>query len=477
MSIVNYLVRGDPVEEHYADLVVIGSGPAGQKGAIQAAKLGKSVIVIERDPHPGGASLNSGTIPSKSLREAILDLTDFYERSFYGQNRTIREISINDLNYRLNIVLEEQRKMLLRQFEKNQIRLMHGVARYEDPNHIVVLDPSNKALARITTECSLIATGSKPRNPTHVPFDDKKILDSTRLLSIDHVPKTLIVLGGGIIGAEYASFFAALGTEVTVIDKRDHLLPLLDTEIGMHLQKALTAIGLKVIGNQEMASIRSIEEGVEVTCKDGKVLRAEMLLYALGREANVDKLQIENVGIAVDKSGFIPVNALFQTVVPNIYAAGDVIGAPALASTSMEQGRLAARHAFGAQTHHFPTFYPIGIYTIPEISSCGYTENQLKELGFRYEIGRAYYYEIARNQIVGNDPGMFKILFHADTLEILGIHIIGRAATEVIHIGQVAMSFNARIDYFIDQVFNYPTYAEGYRIAALNGFNKVKHRK
>ncbi len=465
------------MEELYADLVVIGSGPAGQKGAIQAAKLGKSVIVLERDVHPGGASLNSGTIPSKSLREAILDLTDFYERSFYAQNRVIKEVSINDLNFRLNIILDEQRKMLIRQFEKNNIRLIHGSARFEDKNHIVVLEEPQTIKCRITADYFLIATGSKPRNPTNVPFDDEKILDSTRLLAIDHVPATLLVLGGGIIGAEYASFFAALGTEVTVIDKRDHLLPLLDTEIGMHLQKALTAIGLKVVGNKELENIRRVNDHVEVTFKDGGKMKAEMLLYALGREANVEKLQVGNVGISVDKSGFIPVNALFQTVEPNIYAAGDVIGAPALASTSMEQGRLAVRHAFGAKTHQFPSFYPIGIYTIPEISSCGYTENQLKELGFRYEIGRAYYYEIARNQIVGNDPGMFKILFHADTLEILGIHIIGRAATEVIHIGQVAMSFNARIDYFIDQVFNYPTYAEGYRIAALNGFNKVKHKK
>jgi NAD(P) transhydrogenase len=465
------------VEELYADLVVIGSGPAGQKGAIQAAKLGKSVIVLEKDCHPGGASLNSGTIPSKSLREAILDLTDFYERSFYGIDRAIREISINDLNYRLNIVLDEERKMLVRQFEKNNIRLMHGSGRFQDRNHIVVESDSQQAPCRIRADYFLIATGSKPRNPTNVPFDEEKILDSTRLLSIDHVPKTLLVLGGGIIGAEYASFFAALGTEVTVIDKRDHLLPLLDTEIGMHLQKALAAIGLKVLGNKELGSIKRINDKVEVIFKDGGKIQAEMLLYALGREANVDRLQIENVGIALDQLGYIPVNALFQTVVPNVYAAGDVIGAPALASTSMEQGRLAVRHAFGAQTHHFPSFYPIGIYTIPEISACGYTENQLKELGFRYEIGRAYYYEIARNQIAGNDPGMFKILFHAETLEILGIHIIGRGATEVIHIGQVAMSFNARIDYFIDQVFNYPTYAEGYRIAALNGFNKVKHKK
>ncbi len=465
------------MEELYADYVVIGSGPAGQKAAIQAAKLGKKVIVLDKSPHPGGSSLNSGTIPSKSLREAILDLTDFYERSFYGQNRPMREISINDLNFRLNIVLEEQRKMLIRQFEKNKIQLIHGAARFKDKNRIAVIDEKKHPLFQIKFDYCLIATGSKPRNPIHVPFDSEKILDSTRLLSIDHVPKTLIVLGGGIIGAEYASFFAALGTEVTVVDKREHLLPLLDHEIGMHLQKALTSIGLKFVGLQEIDDIKRLNEHVEVCFKDGSHVQGEMLLYALGREADVDKLEIQHVGIKLDKSGYIPVNALFQTVVPNIYAAGDVIGAPALASTSMEQGRLAARHAFGAQTHHFPSHYPIGIYTIPEISSCGYTENELKELGFRYEIGRAYYYEIARNQIVGNDPGMFKILFHAETLEILGIHIIGRAATEVIHIGQVAMSFNARIDYFIDQVFNYPTYAEGYRIAALNGFNKVKHRK
>lgn len=465
------------MEELYADFVVIGSGPSGQKAAIQAAKLGKSVIIIEKDGVPGGASLNSGTIPSKSLREAILDLTGFFQRSFYGQQEAEKEISINDLNFRLHKILEEQRKMLLRQFEKNKIRLVYGCARFEDEHKVIVIDDDNRVLYQIKGEFFLIGTGSKPRNPLNIPFDNETILDSTRLLAIDHLPKKLIVLGGGIIGSEYASFFAALGTEVTVIDKRGHLLPLLDSEIGKHLQKSLSAFGLKMIGNKEVDEIRKSKNHVEVIFNDGSSIEAEMLLYALGREANVDKLNIENAGVSLDKNGYIPVNALFQTVQTHIYAAGDVIGTPALASTSMEQGRLVARHAFGAQTHHFPTFYPIGIYTIPEISSCGYTEDQLVQSGFRYEIGRAYYYEIARNQISGNDPGMFKILFHADTLEILGIHIIGRAATEVIHIGQVAMSFNAKIDYFIDQVFNYPTYAEGYRIAALNGFNKVKHRK
>ncbi len=459
------------------DYVVIGSGPAGQKAAIQAAKLQKKVLVIEQDPYPGGASLNSGTIPSKSLREAILDLTDFYSRSFYAQDVERKPVSINELNYRLSLILEHQREMIRRQFAKNQIVLLHGEASFIDAFHVRIKLLNSTETCKVRGEFFLIAAGSKPRNPLNVPFDDEFILDSTRLLRIDHVPKTLLVLGGGIIGAEYASFFAALGTDVTVVDKRSHLLPLLDAEIGLHLQNALSRLNLKVEGNKQLLSIEKINQQVNVRFTDGSLLQTEMLLYALGREANINHLYIENAGITLDAKGYIPVNALFQTQVPHIYAAGDVIGGPSLAATSMEQGRLAARHAFGEATHTFPEFYPIGIYTIPEISSCGYTEEELQKKGFRYGVGRAYYYEIARNQIVGNDPGMFKLLFHLDTLEILGVHIIGRSATELVHIGQVAMSFRARLDYFIDQVFNYPTYAEGYRIAALNGLNKNKIQK
>ncbi|MEM7175369.1 MAG: Si-specific NAD(P)(+) transhydrogenase [Chlamydiota bacterium] len=465
-------------EELHADLIVIGSGPAGQKAAIQAAKLGKSVIVIEKYPDPGGACLHSGTIPSKSLREAILNLSDFYTKNFYGQReRPTQDISLNELNFCLKIVLEDQIKTIRRQFEKNRVQIVQGIAHFENDKQVAVIDDKHQLLYLVSGEKIIIATGSKPRNPNNVPFDKEVVLDSTRLLAVDHLPKKMIVLGGGIIGSEYASFFAVLGTEVTVVDKRDQMLPLLDKEVGMHLQKGLNQLRLRFIGNAEVADIIRHQERVEVKFVDGQSIEAEKLLYALGRIANVDHLHIENAGIGVDSRGYIPVNALFQTVVPHIYAAGDVIGGPCLAATSMEQGRLAARHAFGAQTHHFPTFYPIGIYTIPEISSCGYTEEELTQLGFRFEIGRAYYYEIAKNTIAGNDSGMFKILFHTDTLEILGIHIIGRQATELIHIGQVAMTFNARIDYFIDQVFNYPTYAEGYRIAALNGFNKVKHKR
>lgn len=458
----------------HVDYAVMGSGPAGQKAAIQAAKLGKKVLVIEQESHLGGNSLNWGTILSKSLREAILDLTGFDKRSFYGRSCREQSISINDLNYRLGIVLENERLLIAWQFEKNQIQVLQGRARFIDPYHLEVLGQNGELIVHVKAEFFLIAGGSHPRNPLHVPFDSEVILDSTRLLQIDHLPKTLLVLGGGIIGSEYASFFAALGTEVTVVDKHDHLLPGLDAEIGLHLQKELEELGLKMPGEKEPKKIQRVGNAAEVEFLDGTTLKADMLLYALGREAHVTDLQIQKAGICLSEKGYISVNAAFQTEIPHIYAAGDVIGGPCLASTSMEQGRLAARDAFGVETHLFPTFYPIGIYTIPEISSCGYTEEKLKELEFPYAVGRSYYYEIARNLIVGNDPGLFKILFHAGTLEILGVHIIGRAATELIHIGQIAMSFNARIDYFIDQVFNYPTYAERYRIAALNGMNKLK---
>lgn len=474
---VDLLIWSAEMEEIIADLVVIGSGPAGQKAAIQGAKLGKKVIVLERFNEPGGNCLFSGTIPSKTLREAILDLTRFNERGFYGHAVPMSDVNINDLNNRLYRVIEEEKNMIVRQFKKNNIRFIQGSARFENPHTVVVADSEYRMLYQIKSDYFMIATGSKPRNPTNIPFDNDVILDSTRILGLASVPKSMIVLGGGIIGSEYASFFAALGTEVTIVDKRDHILPLLDAEIGILLQTALTELGMNFVGNKEPDEIKRVDNRALVRCKDGTVLEADTLLYALGRVANADGLQLEKAGVTINEKGYIPVNALFQTEVPHIYAVGDVIGGPSLASTSMEQGRLAARHAFGWQSHLFPTFYPIGIYTIPEISSCGYTEEELKELGFRYEVGRAYYYEIARSHIVGSSTGMFKILFHAETLEILGIHIIGRAATEVIHIGQVAASFNAKIDYFIDQIFNYPTFAEGYRVAALNGYNKIKRLK
>lgn len=462
------------MERVEADLAVIGSGPGGQRAAIQAAKLGKRVVIIERDDHLGGASLNSGTIPSKTLREAILDLTRFHERSFYGQEFDVPKISIYELTYRLRRVLDEERKILERQFAKNHIAVIHGEARFRDTHHLLVVRNQDRKKVAIHADQIVIATGSKPRNPINVPFDDEVILDSTRLLSIDRVPETMVVLGGGIVGTEYASYFAALGTKVTVVDKRGHLLPLLDREIGIHLQSYLSDIGMAFAGHKIPKKIRREGNKGVVLFEDGSEMEADVLLYALGRTANVDALDIRQAGLELNEGGYIPVNLLFQTAVRNIYAVGDVIGAPALASTSTEQGRLAARHAFGERVDRFPAIYPIGIYSIPEVSCIGYTEEQLQELGYHYEVGRAYYYEIARGHISGSLIGMFKIIFHKETLQILGVHIVGRSATELIHIGQIAMNFRAPIDYFVNQVFNYPTFAEGYRIAALNGMNKVK---
>lgn len=458
------------------DVAIIGSGPAGQKAAMQSAKLGKKVVVIEKDLI-GGASLHTGTMPSKSLREAILDLTGFHTRSFYADSYQPKKVSINDLNHRLNFIINLQKNQLLRQFEKNEVEILYGAARFLDHEHLKIVDHEGKLVEEIYAEKTIIAAGSKPRNPTDIPFDGKVICDSSQLLKIGHIPESVIVLGAGVVGMEYASFFCMLGAKVTVLDRRSHILPFLDVEVGKYLELALQKSGLEFVAEKEIENV-SIENGLaNVVCKDQSRYQAETLLFSLGREAHADMLGLDQAGVKLNERGYIEVNDFFQTKRENIYAVGDVIGGPSLASTSFEQGRLAAKHACGFESHLFPKKYPYGIYTIPEISSCGYTEEDLKRLGYHYEVGRAYYYEIARNHIAGNEPGFFKILFHAETLEILGIHIIGRGATEVIHIGQVAMSFNAKIEYFVDQIFNYPTFAEGYRIAGLNGFNKISKRR
>jgi NAD(P) transhydrogenase len=450
------------------DFAVIGSGAAGQKAAIQAAKLGKSVVVIEKGAHPGGACLNTGTVPSKSLREAIMDLTHFYEKSFYGRAMERPDISFAALNFRLNKVLAEERRILRRQFRKNGIRLLYGFARFIGEHRLQVEGDEVEA------DVILIATGSRPRNPGHVPFDGEVILDSTRLLTMDRLPERLIVLGGGVIGSEYASFFSALGTHVTVVDKRSHILPHLDSEIGIHLQTSLTDLGLEFRGNLRPERVERVGSVARVTMESGEVLEADKLLYALGREANVAGMEIESVGIELTERGHIPVNEYYQTAQPHIYAAGDVIAGPCLASTGMEQGRRAARHAFGMSVPTSSHLFPLGIYTIPEISCIGKTEDELLEEGVPFEVGRAYYYEMAKGNITGSHRGLLKLIFQKESLQLLGVHIIGRSATELIHIGQMAMAHDAPIDLFVNQVFNYPTFAEGYRIAALNGINKIQ---
>jgi NAD(P) transhydrogenase len=461
------------MEEITVDLAVIGSGPAGQKGAIQAAKFGKKVVVIERDQDPGGTCLYTGTIPSKTLREAILDLTGFRQKSFYGKDFVLKKVTLPELNFRLCRVIQEEKDLIHRQFDRNEIRFVNGVATFDDPHTLIVHSSDGTPIIKIISEFILIAGGSQPRRPADVPFDNDVILDSNTLLQINSLPETMLVLGGGIIGSEYASFLAALGVKVTVIDKKDQMLPLLDHEIGRHLQNSLTEIGLQFLGSKMPDKISRRGNKAHVLFKDGTEIEADVLLYALGREAYVAPLAIEKAGLFLNERGYIPVNPLFQTVQNHIFAAGDVIGGPCLASTSQEQARLAIRFAFGYRGHYFPKVFPLCIWTIPEISSCGYTEEELQALDYRYEIGRAYYYEIARSHIEGVKTGLIKLLFHKETLEILGAHIIGHEANELIHIAQVAMHHRAKIETFIDQVFNYPSYAEGFRVAALNGINKI----
>ena len=463
------------MQEIICDCAIIGSGPAGQSAAIQAAKLHKKVVVIEKEEEVGGVSLHSGTIPSKALRAAIMDLSNFWEQSFYGRQFNSRNIYINDLSWRLHKVLKEERSIVVQKLRSASADIIFGSASFEDDHHLLIKDFAGHVSHRITASIIIIAAGSRPRDPENVPFDGRIVLDSTGLLAIDHVPKSMIVVGSGVIGSEYASFFALLGTKVRVLDKESRMLSHIDSEISGILRTRLEDFGLQFIGGKIIDKIEHLGDSAKVTCKDGSFFEAETVLYALGRVANVAALDMAKAGITLTERGHIPVNELFQTSTSHIYAVGDVIGAPALASTSAEQGRLAARQAFGAFHNRFPKVFPVGIYGIPEISSIGPSEDELKAMGHQYEVGRAYYHEIAKGNITGSTTGLFKILFNPETLEILGVHIIGRNATEVIHIGQVAMSYNAHLDYFIENVFNYPTFAEGYRIAAFNGIDKVKN--
>jgi len=464
--------------QRQVDLVVIGAGPAGQKGAIQAAKLGKKVVVVDPMDRLGGASLNLGTIPSKTLREAILDLTGFRNRSYYGRGHQEQaQISINDLNFRLQKVIEDQHALIERQLAKNDIDYAHGAGRFVSEDCIEVVNGHGEVTEVMCAERFLIATGSRPRNPEGVPFDDTTILDSNRILALEYLPESMLVLGGGIIGCEYGTMFAALGTHVTLIDKADRPLSLLDDGIGRRFGEYIEEMGVELNMQQIIKDIRRTEDGqAEVEVEGGEIFRAQCLFYALGRQANTESLQLEKAGIWRDGRGFIDVNPLFQSTNDRVYAAGDVIDRVALASTAMEEGRLAVRNAFALKTHQFPEFFPYGIYTIPEVSGVGPTEEDLKEQNINYQIGLAYYYELGRGPIAGDTTGMFKLIFHAETLEVLAVHIIGSNATELIHIGQLAIDFHARVHYFINQVFNYPTFAEGYRIAALNGLNKLADR-
>ncbi len=458
------------------DLLVIGAGPAGQKGAIQGAKGGLKVVVADRLGLLGGACLNQGTIPSKALRQSILDMTGFIQSRYHGDQGSRHEISFDELRARVNKVIEDENRVLSEQCEANEIGTAFGTARFEDEHIIEVTDETGQVSARFQADKVLISTGSRPRHPIDLPEEPDLFLDSDEIFRMNSLPESLIVLGGGIIGCEYATMFAALGIEVILMDRRDDLLRMLDEEISQAFADYIQQMaGLSVKLGQGIDTLRKSSDGrAEVVLKDGGSVVADRLFYSMGRIANVDGLGLDKAGIELDELGYIPVNALFQTNQPHIYAAGDVIGPPALASTSVEQGRLAIRNALMIKSHHFPEFFPYGIYTIPEISSVGPTEEELQKLGVHYEVGRALYSEMARGPIAGDTQGMIKLIFHAQTLEMLAVHIIGTMATELIPIGQMAINLRLKADYFVDTIFNYPTFAEGYRIAALNGLNRLE---
>ncbi|MGA8453744.1 MAG: Si-specific NAD(P)(+) transhydrogenase [Candidatus Acidiferrales bacterium] len=455
------------------DLIVIGSGPGGQRAAIQGAKAGKRVAVIEKQNAIGGVCINTGTIPSKTMREAVLHLSGFYSKNFYGANRAPSETTtMSDLLFRVQRVVENEVGVTQDQLKRNGVDVLHGVGTFIDAHHIRV--ENGHGFSELLGEYIVIATGTKPASNPKVPINGRNIIDSDQILSMPHIPRTLIVVGGGVIGVEYACMFATLGVRVIIVEKRPRLLEFADTEMVEALSYQMRDHRATMRLNEEVESVEETPEGkVAANLVSKKRINADALLYAVGRQGNVDRLDLPAAGIEADERGRIKVDADFRTIQPHIFAVGDVIGFPSLASVSMEQGRIAAARAFGLPVQTDPASYPYGIYTIPQISFIGKTEEQLTDSDVPYEVGVAYYREIARGQIAGHTDGRLKILFHRETLELLGVHIFGENAAELLHIGQAVFKLKGKITYFIDTVFNYPTLAECYKTAAFNGLNRL----
>ncbi len=456
------------------DLIVIGSGPAGQRAAIYASKLGKKVALVEMREVVGGACISTGTIPSKTMREAVLHLSGYNYKSIYGMNYRVKErITMADLAFRVQHVIKTEIDVTEAQLSRNNIEMLVGVASFEDTTHVKVTNSRGSSVYEAKN--ILIGTGTKPASSPKVPINGRSIINSDLVLELVNLPKTMIIVGGGVIGVEYTCMFSALGVRVTLIERRPRLLEFADQEIiealSYHLRDSRVTMRL----NEEVESVEEMPDGTVVAnLESKKKVQGDALLYAVGRQGNVDELNLPAVGIDADSRGRIPVDKDFRTKVPSIFAVGDVIGFPSLASVSMEQGRVAAARAFGDEKLlSNPGLYPYGIYTIPEISFIGKTEEQLTEEDVPYEVGVAYYREIARGQIRGDTTGRLKIIFHRLTHSILGVHIIGEGASELLHIGQAVMALDGKLEYFVDTVFNYPTLAECYKVAAFNGLNRV----
>src|SRR6516164_8382951 len=462
------------MEANEYDLIVIGSGPAGQKSAICAAKMRKKVAVVDRKKTIGGVCVHTGTIPSKTLREAILYLSGFRQRSFYGRGYVLKDrISMSDLIFRAQAVMAREIEVIKAQLRRNYVTTLDGDARFVDPHTVEVRSDEGSQVAR--GQYIVIACGTRPAHSADIPIDGRRIFDSDQVHCLEEVPRELIIVGAGIIGLEYASMFAALGVKVTLLDQRPVLLDFVDREVVESLCFQLRQLGTVFRLGEKVVSVGFDTERDRVFAKlaSGKNVHGQALLYTIGRQANSDLLNLEAAELAADGRGKLSVNEHYQTAVPHIYAAGDVIGFPALASTSMEQGRLASCHMFGKPGKMPPNLIPYGIYTIPEISMVGRTEEQLTKEKQPYEIGMARYAELAKGQMLGDEQGILKLIFDPETLKLLGVHIIGDRAAEIVHIGQVVLSMGGTIEYFRDSVFNYPTLAEAYKVAALDGLNRL----
>jgi NAD(P) transhydrogenase len=459
------------------DLVVIGCGPAGEKGAAQAAYFGKRVAVIERAPAVGGSCINTGTVPSKTLRESALYFSGLKQRGLYGIDYSLKEnLTVHDFMHHERAVVEMERSRILKNLELHKIQLFGGQASFEDGHTVVVTSPGGHRT--LSAEIILIATGSKPHRPAEIAFDDVHTFDSDTFLQMERIPKSLAVIGGGVIGCEYASMFMALGVDVTLVDGRDQLLPFLDAEISNRLRDRFLTLGMHLWFNERPVKVENHVSGARLLMKSGKTLEVEAALFAAGRRAAVDQLTLEKTALALNDRGYIPVNENYRTAVPNIYAVGDVIGFPALASTSMEQARVAVCHAFGLKyKQRVASLLPMGIYTIPEISAAGETEEACKEKAISYCVGRALYGNNARGHITGDTAGLLKLVFSRNDRKLLGISIIGESATELIHIGMMVLDNGLTIDEFIEQVFNYPTLSETYKYAAYDGLGNLSGHK
>jgi NAD(P) transhydrogenase len=459
--------------EHF-DFVVIGSGPAGRRAAVQAAKIGVKVLVVENGRKLGGVSVHTGTIPSKTLRETVLNLSGWRERGFYGEQYRVKSrITAVDLMARMRQTLEHEVAVLESQFNRNGISHVHATARFLSPNKLMLKTGTDKASKVSFAKC-LIATGTRPTRPENVPFDCTHVLDSDGILETSTLPRSLTIVGAGVIGVEYATIFSALDVPVTLIDPRATILEFLDRELTGEFLHHLRDRNVNTRFGCAVSNIKRIDDSVEVTLINGSKIRSHVLLHAAGRIGNVEGLGLENLGIVADSRGKIAVNQRsLQTNVPYIYAAGDVIGFPSLASTSMEQGRIAACHAFGISLPPKPESFPYGIFTVPEISTVGKSEEEVRTSGVAYECGVARFRETSRGHIMGSNSGFLKLIFALDTGRLLGAHIVGEGATELIHIGQAVINLGGTIDYFVNNIFNYPTLAEAYKIAGLDAWNRM----